>query len=84
MSTKLTLTMEQSVIEQAKKYAKSQGVSLSSLIETYLRSVSGAGELSEESRLSPITRSLYGAVKVDASKLDYKAIVEDEILKKHL
>ena len=36
MSTKLTLTIDKSVIKQAKKYAKSQGRSLSNLIEEYL------------------------------------------------
>lgn len=39
MSTKLTLTIEKSVIERAKEYAKSTGRSLSEIIENYLTSI---------------------------------------------
>jgi len=84
MSTKLTLTIDKSVIEQAKKYAKSQGRSLSNLIEEYLKSVSSDDQKVNKFELSPITKSLYGAVKIEDSNLDYKKILEDEILKKHL
>ena len=37
MNTKLTLTIDQSVIEKAKKYAKEKERSLSDLIENYLK-----------------------------------------------
>lgn len=84
MSTKLTLTIDKSVIEEAKKYAKSQGRSLSKLIEEYLKSVSRKGQKNEELKLSPITKSLFGSVKIGNTELDYKKILEDEILKKHL
>ena len=84
MSTKLTLTIEKSVIEEAKKYAKSQGRSLSKLIEEYLKSVSREGQKVEELQLSPITKSLYGSVKLDNDEIDYKELLKDEILKKHL
>ena len=36
MNTKLTLNIDQSVIEEAKFYAKNNSVSLSKLIENYL------------------------------------------------
>ena len=39
MDTKLTLSLDKSVIEQAKDYAKSNKVSLSRLIESYLSSL---------------------------------------------
>lgn len=84
MSTKLTLTIEKSVIEEAKKYAKSQGRSLSKLIEEYLKSVSREDQKVDELRLSPITKSLYGSAKLDYEDIDYKKILKDEILKKHL
>ena len=85
MSTKLTLTIEKSVIEEAKKYAKSQGRSLSKLIEEYLKSVSREDiNKAEELQLSPITKSLYGSVKLDDDDIDYKKMLRDEILKKHL
>jgi len=82
MPTKLTLTIEKSVIEQAKKYAKSQGRSLSNLIEEYLKSVSGEPEEQDEIKLSPEIKSLYGSVK--DKNIDYQEVIADGILKKHL
>jgi hypothetical protein len=82
MPTKLTLTIEKSVIERAKKYAKSQGRSLSNLIEEYLKSVSGEPQEQTEIALSPEIKSLYGSVK--DKNIDYKEVIADEILKKHL
>ena len=84
MSTKLTLTIDKSVIEGAKQYAKSQGRSLSNLIEEYLKSISNNDSESENLKLSPITKSLFGSVNIKDRKIDYKKILEDEILKKHL
>lgn len=40
MKTKLTLTIEKAVIEQAKQYAKDTGQSLSELIQSYLKKLS--------------------------------------------
>ena len=84
MSTKLTLTIDKSVIEEAKQYAKSQGRSLSNLIEEYLKSISNNDSESENLKLSPITKSLFGSVNIKDKKIDYKKTLEDEILKKHL
>ena len=39
MTTKLTLTMDKSVIERAKKYAKREERSLSNLVENYLKAL---------------------------------------------
>ncbi|MEI6020695.1 MAG: DUF6364 family protein [Bacteroidota bacterium] len=41
MTTKLTLTINDAVIVNAKKYAKSKGKSLSDLVENYLKSLTG-------------------------------------------
>ena len=84
MAVKLTLTIEKSVIEEAKEYAKSQGRSLSSLVEAYLKSVSRPLELDVEIKLSPIVESLYGAVDMSGRNLDYKELLKEEIFKKHL
>ena len=62
MNTKLTLTIEQSIIEKAKKYAKGKGRSLSDIVENYLKVI-----IKEENiRLTdsiPITSSLKGSFK---------------------
>ena len=39
MTTKLTLTVEKTVIERAKSYAKNTGRSLSEIIENYLTTI---------------------------------------------
>jgi len=39
MKTKLTLTLEKSLIEEAKEYAKSSNINLSTIIERHLTSL---------------------------------------------
>jgi uncharacterized protein (DUF3820 family) len=39
MNTKLTLTIEKTIIEKAKKYAKVNGRSLSDMVENYLKAI---------------------------------------------
>ena len=61
MTTKLTLTVEKSVIERAKSYAKGTGRSLSELIENYLDTVTRDEGKKE---LSPKLKKIVGAVKL--------------------
>ncbi len=42
MKTKLTLSLEEDVIEQAKAYAKDQETSVSSLVENYLKAITSS------------------------------------------
>ena len=60
MDTKLTLNIDKLVIEQAKRYAKKNQVSLSSLIENYLNSLSQKTE--KKSSISPLVESLTGVI----------------------
>jgi len=39
MNTKLTLTIEQTLIEKAKEYAKAKGRSLSDIVENYFKAI---------------------------------------------
>jgi len=61
MTTKLTLTMEQEVIERAKIFARNSGRSLSGLIEEYLDIITRD---TNREQLSPKLRQLLGAVKL--------------------
>lgn len=61
MTTKLTLTVEKSIIERAKSYAKNTGRSLSELIENYLETITQ--ERGEE-KLSPKLNKIVGSVKL--------------------
>ncbi len=60
MDTKLTLKLDNSIIEQAKKYAKENNISLSKLIETYLLAVTTKKKKSI--KISPLVQSLTGVV----------------------
>jgi len=87
MSTKLTLTIDESVIKQAKAYAQKQGRSLSAIVENYLKAVTNreASATNEEER-SPIVKSLRGAFKLPAD-YDYKMElnkIREEKYKKYL
>ncbi len=50
MKTKLTITIDKEILPLAKRYARSQGVSLSQLVETTLRSLSREEQLSFSAR----------------------------------
>lgn len=82
MNTKLTLTIEQSVIEKAKKYARKRERSLSDLIENYLKALTTEGTNNEEG-LTPIVKSLRGSFKLPEN-FDYKRELTDRLSEKHL
>ncbi len=44
MKKKLTITIDEDLVPRAKRYARSKGVSLSSLVEESLRTVAGSEE----------------------------------------
>ena len=62
MRTKLTITIEKSIIEQAKSYAKDKGRSLSELIEKYLKVI--IDDNKKTVTLSPAIKKLKGSVKL--------------------
>lgn len=80
MTTKLTLTIEQEVIETAKRYAQKKGRSLSDLVESYLKTLSGKENTAEE--LSPKVKRLVGAIRLP-DDFDYKEGLKKSIEQKH-
>jgi hypothetical protein len=84
MYTKLTLSIDQNVIENAKKYAKDQKRSISKLVEEYLFSISSsANKEIEYNSLGPITKELVGIIKVNGHT-DYKDILTDALMAKYI
>jgi hypothetical protein len=81
MNAKLTLTIEQSIIEKAKAYAKDKERSLSDLIENYLKTLTREQDSSED--LSPLTKSLLGSFKAPES-FDYKKELSKGLTEKYL
>ena len=82
MNTKLTLTIEQKIIERAKKYAKAKNRSLSDIIENYLKSLT-YNEPDAEPELDPAIESLKGAFKMPKN-VDYKQELRNRLEKKYL
>jgi hypothetical protein len=82
MNTKLTLTIEQSIIEKAKKYARERERSLSDLIATYLKALTNETEVSEED-ISPMLKSLRGSFKMP-NDFDYKKELSNRLSEKYL
>lgn len=70
MNSKLTLTIDKSIIEKAKSYAKSEGRSLSKIIENYLKAIT----VKEEKplyKISPEIEAMKGSFK-EPKNFDYK------------
>jgi hypothetical protein len=80
MTTKLTLTIDDSVISIAKKYAKQKGKSLSDLVENYLMSLTSKEE--KEETISPKILKLMGVIKLPKN-YDYKKELAKELAKKY-
>jgi hypothetical protein len=80
MSTKLTLTVEKTVIDRAKSYAKHTGRSLSEIIESYLTTIT---KESDNEEISPKLKKLVGIVSLPAD-FDEKEALRDALEKKHL
>ena len=82
MNTKLTLTIEQSVIEKAKKYAKEKERSLSDLIENYLKAITKE-KRTEIVKDTPIINSLKGSFHMP-NDFDYKKELTKNLSEKYL
>jgi len=80
MNTKLTLTVEKTIIERAKSYAKKTGRSLSELIENYLSIITQDDSTAE---LSPKLTKIVGAVSLPKD-FNEKEELRSALEKKHL
>lgn len=72
MQTKLTLRMDEKLVDQAKTVAKTQGKSVSQIVADYFVALS-ANEPQAVSKHLPVTRSLRGLMaNADVSREDYR------------
>lgn len=81
MDTKLTLKLNQEIIEKAKKYASDKKLSLSRLIENYLNSLT-SDKMDNEMQISPFVKSLSSGIKLPAD-YDYKKDRADYLQNKY-
>jgi len=82
MNTKLTLTIEHSVIKRAKNYAKANRQSLSDIIENYLKAITD-DELEANIEIAPIVKSLKGSFTAPKD-FDYKQELTIGLSEKYL
>ncbi|TDD96210.1 DUF6364 family protein [Flavobacterium cellulosilyticum] len=81
MDTKLTLKLDQEIIEKAKQYAAEKKVSLSRLIENYLNSLT-SDKTNDDFQISPFVKSLSSGTKIPAD-YDYKKDRADYLEQKY-
>ena len=83
MDTKLTLKLNEEVIERAKKYAAEKKLSLSRLIENYLDSLTN--ESKKDFEISPFVKSISNGKSVPSSieKTQSRADYTDYLDKKY-
>jgi len=79
MDTKLTLKLDNSIIEQAKTYAKKKNTSLSKLIESYLGLLVDPKDNQE---VTPLVKSLSGVINLPKN-FDYKKDYKKHLLNKY-
>ena len=82
MDAKLTLNIDKDVARKAKVYAKSEGRSLSDLVENYLKLLTKNSAV-ENSEYSPRVKSLLGSISLP-NDFDYKKELADSLAKKYL
>ncbi len=83
MNTKLTLSIEEQVVESAKKYAKKQGRSLSNIVEEYLKSIAKHKQRIKKTELHPLVEELCGSVKIPKDK-SYDEILGEALIEKYM
>lgn len=79
-NSKLTLSLNEVVIEAAKKYAKEKNISLSFLIENYLQKITTPNQPKKKS--TPIVNKLSGVITL-SKDFDYKKDYTDYLSEKY-
>jgi hypothetical protein len=78
--TKLTLSVEEDVIEKAKSHAAANGTSVSSMFTRFVRSLDTTRK--RPRRDAPITRRLTGVLGWPPGR-DYREVLTDALMEKH-
>ena len=80
MDTKLTLKLDQGIIERAKTYAKKNDTSLSKLIEKYLDFIIEPKDKGSE--VTPFVESLSGIIEL-SKNIDTRKEYKKHLIKKY-
>lgn len=79
MDTKLTLKLDEDIIEKAKLYARKKNTSLSQLVESYLNLLTQEQTAPE---ITPLVKSLSGVISLSHAA-DPKSEYKKRIIKKY-
>ena len=82
MISKLTLSVDDEVIADAKAYANKHGISLSKMVEFYFGSLSSESR-TKSSKLPPLTRSLVGLARTSHKFTDDKAELKKALVNRY-
>jgi Family of unknown function (DUF6364) len=82
--TKLTLTIEQTVIENAKKYAQHKNKSISRMVEEYLRHITETSSDLSTQNTAPTTNKIAGMFAKEYQDQPYKDLLEAAIIERNL
>ena len=82
--SKLTLSINETVIDEAKEYAKSSGKSLSSIVEEYLKSLTKIEKSKKKKTSMELVRELKGSIKLPEDFTSYKEVLQDALVEKYL
>jgi hypothetical protein len=82
MDAKLTLNIDRDIARKAKVYARSNGRSLSDLVENYLKLLTKNSSV-EDSEYTPRVKSLLGCISLP-DDFDYKKEVANYLTNKYL
>jgi hypothetical protein len=80
MEVKLTLRLNDQVIERAKTYAKNHQVSLSKMVETYLDHITK--DKDQKTAITPFVESLSGVIRLPED-FDYKKAKQEYLAEKY-
>jgi hypothetical protein len=80
MNTKLTLSLEKTVIEDAKSYAKKTGRSLSELVENYFKNLTEKSEIAND--IHPKVKKLIGRITLPPD-FDEEKVKEEHYREKY-
>ncbi|WP_323756300.1 DUF6364 family protein [Roseivirga sp.] len=81
MDTKLTLKLNQDVIEKAKEYASNKKMSLSRIVESYLQSLTSEND-TNGFEISPFIKSIATGTSLP-TELDHKGEYSDHLMEKY-
>jgi hypothetical protein len=81
MTTKLTLSIDSKIIDYAKRYSKRKGVSVSKLVEKYLKEIS---KNEKEKKKGSAADELVGLIGKAPKDFDYKTELMKILEEKYL